>query len=454
MSAWQEGAGCTRRPNIFWERSMSSYPSRYYRVLLAGLVLFGFSLAISKSACNVLLFLVYPAAIAGMLRYKDFKETIFSNIRQPLTFAFLLYFLVSLVGVLYSQQYSDGFHTANKFLSLLAIYVMVSVLLQTVQDEQKRYQQAEKILFAFLLGLVILNVIGIMTYFGIVGHKKFELPLSPMHVHHIWFSNINALGLYTAASFLMFSPHGKSARGKVFMLSFILLASLCILLSLSRTAWFGIILTSLIMFLLSATNSTIKNKKAFFAAAAALLVAIVVIYKFTPFVHDRIGMINSDIAKLSVGETTTATGAPTSLGARYLMWKAAFMMFQSNPLFGVGTGDYMTTMVAYVESGQAPKSLLEFNQPHNIYLFTLATNGLIGLAALLYLFYRAIAFSLPLLKGKHQERLFAFLGIATVVHFMIAGITDSFFNIQILRYAFAFIIGVCLRTTTVSGRRD
>ncbi len=431
---------------------MSSYPPRYYRALLSGLVLFGFSLAISKSACNVLLFLIYPAIAVGMLRYKDFKETIFSNIRQPLTFAFFLYFLVSLVGVLYSQKYSDGFHTANKFLSLLAIYIMVSVLIQTIQDEGKKYQHAEKILLSFLIGLVILNVIGIMTYFGIVGHKKFELPLSPMHVHHIWFANINALGLYTAASLLMFSQYWKTARGKVFMLSFILLALISILLSLSRTAWFGIILTSLIMFLLLFKNSIIKNKKAFFAGAVAALVAIVVLYKFTPFVHDRIGMIDSDIAKLSVGEATTATGAPTSLGARYLMWKAALMMFQSNPLFGVGTGDYMATMTAYVESGQASKALLEFNQPHNIYLFTMATNGLLGLAALLYLFYRSLASSLPLLKGNDQERVFAFLGIAVVVHFMIAGLTDSFFNIQILRYGFAFILGVCARTAIVPSR--
>jgi hypothetical protein len=30
---------------------------------------------------------------------------------------------------------------------------------------------------------------------------------------------------------------------------------------------------------------------------------------------------------------------------------------------------------------------------------------------------------------------------------MIAGFMDSFFNIQVLRFSFAFIMGVCIRST-------
>ena len=72
------------------------------------------------------------------------------------------------------------------------------------------------------------------------------------------------------------------------------------------------------------------------------------------------------------------------------MWKAAVLMFLSNPLIGVGTGNYVPTMTAYVSAGKFPEVLLDYNQPHNIYFFALATNGLLGLAALLYLFYRIL----------------------------------------------------------------
>jgi O-antigen ligase len=414
----------------------------FYNALLAGLLLFGLTLPLSKSAGNVLLFLFYPAVIVGMARYKDFKDAILSNIRQPLTIAFLLYFLVSLVGVLYTQRYSDGFHTANKFLGLLAIYVMVSVLMQTIQGEEKRHQQAEKILFAFLIGLMILNVIGVMTYLGIVGHKKFVLPLAPLNVHHIWFSNLNAVGIYCGASFLLFSQRRRNPQAKAFLILFILIALFCILLSLSRTAWFGIILTMIIISYLM-----LKNRKVFIITVASAIAICILLYVFNSIVHDRIDMIVSDISKFSSNEAYTYT----SLGNRFLMWKASFMMFQSNPLIGVGTGDYVSTMTAYVKAGLFPEFLLEYNQPHNMYLFALATNGLLGLSALLFIFYRGLRYALPVLKSGGEKRLFAFVAVATLVHFMIAGMTDSFFNIQILRYTFAFIMGVCVRNSLSSA---
>jgi O-antigen ligase len=419
---------------------------RYYGALAWGLLLFAFTLPLSKSAGNVLLFLIYPAAAVGVLFYKDIRETFLPHIKQPLSIAFLLIFVVSLVGVLFTDNYSDGFQTANKFLSLIAIYFMVSVLIDSLRDRSIKYWSAEALVIVFLIGLMALNVIAVMTYLGIVGHKKFVLPLSPLHVHHIWFSNINALGLYGAAAFLLYSRE-LSKRMKVFFYSSMALAVICVLLSTSRTAWFGILLTSMIMvFLVS------KDRKVFFISVGAVAAICIAAYLFIPVVHERIHLIGSDISSYSAGQ-----GSTTSLGARFLMWKAAFLMFLSNPLIGVGTGDYVPAMEAYVNSGRFPHFLLELNQPHNIYLFALATNGLPGLLALLYIFYRILKFALPIIRmeernsGREKERLFAFLAVATTVHFMISGLTDSFFSIQILRYSFAFIMGVCVRQSIATA---
>lgn len=412
-------------------------------MLLAGLLLFGFTLPLSKSAGNVLLFLGFPITAAGMFYYQDFKASVLSGIRQPLTVAFSLYFLVALVGVFATAKYADGFHVANKFLSLPAIYLLVSVLIETVQDPGKRHLNAENLIFSFLIGLMILNGIGVMTYLGIIGHKKFILPLAPLNVHHIWFSNVNALGLYGAVSFLLYSRRGRSTSWKWFLYSSILLAVLCIFLSLSRTAWLGIAVTSLIM-----TFLMIRNKKVLSVTVAAAAVACIVIYVFIPFVHVRIDEILNDITLFFSGTTES------SLGIRFLMWKAAIMMFLSHPVAGVGTGDFVPTMISYVNSGQFPKFLLEFNQPHNMYLFALATNGLLGLAALLYLFYQVLVIAMPLIRAGKTERLFGFLATATAIHFLVAGCMDSFFNIQILRYSFVFVMAVCIRKSTIAATCD
>lgn len=418
----------------------SGLMGKYRTLLFGGLLLFSFSLALSKSATNVLMALLYLAALFLVARYQPFRNTVLSNARQPLLFPLALYLSVAVFGLLFTEHPADGLGIVNKIMGLLLAYLMVSVLLDSLDNGKTAYGNAETLLLAFLVGIAVLNVMAFMTYLGLVGHKKFVLPLAPLNVHHIWFSNLNAIGLYASAAFLLYSPRGRTAGGKVFFPVSMVFAVLCILLSISRTAWFGTLLTALIM-----TYILLNNRKLFFITVAAAAAACGLLYQLSPIVHDRINLIASDIVHFSAGDTAT------SLGERFLMWKAAIMMFLSNPLIGVGTGDYVPTMNSYIASGKIPQDLAQFNQPHNMYLFALATNGLLGLSALLYIFYRSLKFAFPLLKSSSGERLLAFLAVATAVHFMIAGLTDSFFNIQILRYTFAFVMGVCVRNSLKSA---
>lgn len=418
----------------------ATHRSRYYSVLATCLLLFGFTLPLSKSAGNLLLLLICMVGAAGFFLDDAFKKAVVSNSRQPLTLVFFLYFLVAAAGIFFTEHYADGFFIAKKFFSLPAIYLVVSVLVPSLYGEGQANRNAEYLLLSFLAGLVVLNVIGVATFLGFIGSRKYATPMFPLHMHHIWFSNINALGLYTAASLLLFSPWGRAARGRIFLWTSVVLGLFCILLSLSRTAWFGIALTSAIMVFL-----TLRNRRVFFGTVLLAAAAGVAAYLFIPLVRERIDFIGSDIAFFAAGKTET------SLGMRVLMWKAAIKMFLSSPLVGVGTGGYGTTMTAYITAGQFPDFLLEFNQPHNMYLFALATNGLVGLAALFAVFYRIVGVALPRMQGNEGERQFSFLAAATAVHFLIAGCMDSFFNIQILRYAFVFIMGVCVRSSLVSS---
>jgi O-antigen ligase len=416
--------------------AVSGLTGKYRTLLFGGLLLFSLSLALSKSATNVLMALIYLAVLFLVARDQPFRNAVLRNARQPLLLPLVLYLSAAVFGLLFTEHLVDGLGIVNKIMGLLLVYLMVSGLLDSLDTGETAYGNAEKLLLAFLIGIAALNVIAFMTYLGLVGHKKFVVPLAPLNVHHIWFSNLNAIGLYASAAFLLFSPRGRTTSGKALFSLSMVFAVLCILLSISRTAWFGTLLTALIM-----TYILLNNRKVFFIIAAAAATTCVLLYQLSPIVHDRINLIASDIVHFSSGETAT------SLGERFLMWKAAIMMFLSNPLIGVGTGDYVPTMNSYIASGKLPQDLAQFNQPHNMYLFALATNGLLGLSALLYIFYRSLKFALPLIRSDGREKLFAFLAAATTVHFMIAGLTDSFFNIQILRYTFAFVMGVCVRNS-------
>jgi O-antigen ligase len=351
--------------------------------------------------------------------------------------ALALFSLIAYIGIIHTENYADGFSIANKFLSLPAIYFFVSVLLQSEPSEEARIRKAEFLLFSFLIGLTALNVIGALTFLGVVGETQYALPLVPLSMHHIWFSNSNALGLYTAVSLLLFSRHGRSARVRAFLGFFLLLSTFSILLSLSRTAWFGTAATAVIM-----ATPLIKSKKTIVLVGLLSVLTFTSLYRFVPLVHDRIDLIAGDIALYSADKK-----AVSSIGGRILMWKAAFRMFTWHPYIGVGTGDFQRTMKVFRRSRLVPAYLLAYNQPHNMYLFSMATNGIAGLTALLYIFYRSLRSSAPIIRSDGAGKLFAFLAMATAVHFMVAGFMDSFFNIQILRFSFAFIMGVCIRSS-------
>jgi O-antigen ligase len=181
----------------------------------------------------------------------------------------------------------------------------------------------------------------------------------------------------------------------------------------------------------------------FVLTLAVVVSGCLLAYLFIPFIHDRVNDGFTDIVQYAGGSKET------SMGWRFLMWKAALSMFLSNPVFGIGTGDYVVTMHRYIEAGAYPTSLLQFNQPHNMYLFALATNGLFGLGALLFIFYRIIVLTRSFRNIPPGQQQLFFLATAVAIHYLVAGMTDSLFNIFILRSSFAFVMGICIRAGSV-----
>lgn len=419
------------------------------RVLYPGLLLFGLSLALSKSASNVLLGGLYVTALAGVLSGKEFRGAVVRNLRQPLTVALALFCIVAYAGAFHasipasSLASADGFAVANKFVGLPLVYIFVSTFLQANYNERTRARKAQSLLIAFLAGLTVLDLLGVLIFLGAAGGAKYALPLAPLGLHHIWFSNLNALGLYTALALLLFARPVASTVTRAALGCFLLLAALCILLSTSRSAWFGIALTAVIM-----VAVMIKHKKTAFFVMLFSLLFFALIYRFVPLIHDRVDLIVDDLALFSADDTLGS-----SLGARLRMGKAALQMFAQAPIVGLGTGDYFPALLAWHGAGLVPDYLLEFNQPHNMYLFTLVTNGIVGFTALVYIFYRSLVTAVPTLRAAGGGTVFSFLATATAVHFLVLGFMDSFFNIQVLRLAFAFIMGVCVRSTVNGVRR-
>ncbi|WP_088437454.1 O-antigen ligase family protein [Sulfurospirillum diekertiae] len=75
----------------------------------------------------------------------------------------------------------------------------------------------------------------------------------------------------------------------------------------------------------------------------------------------------------------------TSVGLRMTFAMNTLQIIKTNPIFGVGTGDFPNEYEK-VNMKRSPSALPTVN-PHNMYLLVLAQTGIVGLLLLLSIFY-------------------------------------------------------------------
>ncbi len=118
----------------------------------------------------------------------------------------------------------------------------------------------------------------------------------------------------------------------------------------------------------------------------------------------------------------------TSAGARLEMWKAAWLIFKENPIFGVGSGNYSQELITKMDAGEIER-MPAYTHAHNELLHILAITGVVGFLGYL-IFYAGITyyfFSTLLESHNAKEKYLSFIGILLVVGFFIFGLTNYSF---------------------------
>lgn len=117
----------------------------------------------------------------------------------------------------------------------------------------------------------------------------------------------------------------------------------------------------------------------------------------------------------------------TSIGARFVMWRAAWDMFEDRPITGVGPRGYRKELQKMVESGEVPPIQHMYGHAHSDALHSLATAGAIG-----FLGYAGIIigpllfFGFALRRAGHDShaRLYAAAGLLTVGAYVCFGLVN------------------------------
>lgn len=206
------------------------------------------------------------------------------------------------------------------------------------------------------------------------------------------FGSLDVMGMATVVGFGMVAALALAltGRGRARLLCWAALAAMTpgMVLSLSRGAWIATAAAVVPIVLLIAGRAALK-------AAVVLLAAGIV--------AAGIGLVPGSTVVSRFGSLTSVASAPDqSVIDRYSLWSAAEGIWRDHPVTGVGLKQFPEFRDAYAPislsaGGQAadpshPFQVEPLLSPHNLYLLTLAEQGLPGAAA-----YAVLLVGVPLL---------------------------------------------------------
>ena len=388
--------------------------------------------------------LVYPATVLA-LDYASGAAVILvllaaviyalGNLRQVVPFSrqeklfFIALSLIFISAVVTTLLNETELARANRFLYfvlIIPVYVM--------------YKQApisEKYIWVGLVsGALIAFLAAIYQVFGSAQSAR-----ATGSVHPILFGDLALLmGLLSLAGlgwfkqqkkWLMIVPVIAAVAG--------LVASA---LSQSRGGWAAIPFIGLVLLWYLSRFVSIKWVATIVILAVAALSAIYLTPQFK--VQQRVQTTVQNIDRYLHSQGPNDPARITSIGARFEMWKSAWVIFTEHPLVGAGWGNFKSNTQQLVDEGLLNKGITRFYHAHNQYLSALAKGGVIALLAILalflvpaYLFVQAIrSYDDPVMRRM------AFAGLILIVGYMCFGLSEAILEKTRPVVFFAFYLAV------------
>ena len=273
--------------------------------------------------------------------------------------------------------------------------------------------------------LVVLGLFFVMvSYYIYLTVSPFFYNLLTMKPAYIYFPPYDVLRMVSMAgstsqtgifyaillAFALYHPMLKKTSGwRFFRMVMIVLISSCIVLTLNRGTWVGLLLGFMVLVL----RGKLDWKK--ITIAAMIAVALLAIFLVT-----ALGHIDLEKEALKVVDVSRSTGY-----ARWIRWVSSINVIQNHPILGVGYNNYAYVYGLYsvVEGNTAL-----YGSPHNMFVDVITGTGIVGFAAFLFFLGRLWNMNKRIAISEDRELrsigtglLFAFAS------FVGASMFDSFF---------------------------
>ena len=375
-------------------------------LLFISLCLFAFTVMFSVTAVQISLFL----AIIFLLVKKRREQTL-SDIRpaltgHPLFIPWMVYLGVCLLTALTAYYPAKGFSQLNSdFLK----YACLSALLLAVN---KKHLPVLAVVYLAAASLSALG--GIYETVSSILRGDPVIARAGVFMNAVRYGEAMAIAFLLALSRLLLPAKELFPRERLFNLLAAALIFAVLILSQTRGAYLGLLAgLGSIFFLAPTTRKKLLVYSALLLGLAALLTNI------TPSMKSRLSAMSS------VQQGDFAKNSPsTGINVRLELWKLGYKMLKAHPVVGVGP-DNIRRVFKKFHPEQFPEEGI-YGTLNNLYVHQAAERGLLGLGALLLLFWTLFLFAYKRFKASASP--YALWALCALPAFYTVNLTEISFQ--------------------------
>ncbi len=382
------------------------------------LVLYAFLLPISQTIkATIFTFIVLLFVVRGDV-LKHIKESLSNSVVR----AFLYFFLIYLIGMLWTEDIVTGLYDTKSIKYGLYLIVFYSIV-------DGRY--VNKVITAFILGMLVSELTSYGMLFSIM---PWELDIGAIHfytapslddpspfLNHIHYGVALAFTVILIGQKIYFSNNTLIVKSLLSI--FILTATANIFVTGGRTGYITFILLIL-------TLSLFYLRKKAVLALVFLALVLGVAYNTSPIFKARVEKTQNSIDKLF----RQNPNFNTSIGVRAGLFYYGFEAVENDLILGVGTGDSMSEI--YKTTPQKWTGIHKQPHEHNQFLSTFVKLGIIGLLIFLNIYYQ-------IFRYKQEDRELKFIMIFSTLAIAF-GILTTQFNLRFFMPLWVVMLAVTL----------
>jgi len=387
---------------------------KFYQFLL---ILFAAVFPLSVSAGNIVAYIICLIWLLSGDYHNKFHQIKSSNIAK----ASILFFLVHVLGMLWTENLTWGIHILKKmldFIILLPIFITLTHL-----ENHRAY------INAFLFSIFITLVFSYTIYFDVNPFYVFSNNPTPFmsHISHTPFMAI-------ASYILMIKCFGGDSQTKFFhrasMLIFLSLVVINIFITGGRAGQ----LAFFVLFALTIFQTKGLNIKSFIYFLILSSLTLVSALFFSELFQERFLLIFKEILEYDI-----STGS--SIGQRITFAINSIRIISENLILGVGTGDFPDSyrQISMIFSPGTRDTV----NPHNMYILVMAQNGILGLLSFLLIFYNQY----KEIRGNFFQSNTIAPGI--LIFFIFINFSDSYLLGHFITFLFVFFSSFCFKSNNV-----